>query len=243
MKVISFAFIGLTIVCVALLAKLLFDATDKSNLESLKKNRFKVSVFASFILWAIFVSVWSLSGKMGDFKMFPLNMMPVLAVPMIAILYFTFSKSTQPIIANLSQANIIALQSFRVVVEILLWRLFVLNEMPVQMSFEGQNWDVLTGITAIAVAFFASKNKVGKNILVIWNLLGLALLVNIVTIAILSMPTSFRVFMNEPANTIVTQFPISLLPGFLVPLAYGLHFISLRNLAIRKIDMPNSLMP
>lgn len=234
MKVISFGFIGLTVVCLALLAKLLFDATDKSKIETSKKNRIKLVVFGSFILWALFVSIWSVSGKMEDFKMFPLNMAPVLIVPMIGILYFTFAKSTQPIIANLSQTNIIALQSFRVAVEILLWRLFVLNEMPVQMSFEGKNWDVLSGLTAILVAFLVSKNKVRKNILVIWNLLGLALLINIVTIAILSMPTSFRLFMNEPANTIVTQFPISLLPGFLVPLAYGLHFLSLRNLAISK---------
>ena len=40
----------------------------------------------------------------------------------------------------------------------------------------------------------------------------------------------FRYFINEPANTIVTEFPIIWLPGFLVPLAYGLHFLSLRQL-------------
>jgi hypothetical protein len=36
--------------------------------------------------------------------------------------------------------------------------------------------------------------------------------------------------MNEPANTIVAVFPISWLPGLLVPLAYTLHIFSLKQL-------------
>ncbi len=234
MKTVSIAFIALTIISFGWLIKFLFDAVSKTSLESIKKTKLKLMLIISLFAWAILISFWSLSGKMSDFHLFPLNMIPVLVVPMIAILLFTFSKSTQPVIVQLSQTNIVALQSFRVFVEILLWRLFVLNEMPVQMSFEGRNWDVLTGLTAIVVAFLLAKNKFSKAALIIWNLFGLALLINILTIAILSMPTPARVFMNEPANTIVTQFPVSLLPGFLVPLAYGLHFISLRKLAIQK---------
>lgn len=67
-----------------------------------------------------------------------------------------------------------------------------------------------------------------------WNLLSLGLLINIVTIALLSIPTPFRVFMNEPANTLVAHFPFILLPGMLVPLAYGLHFLSMRQLKLTQ---------
>jgi hypothetical protein len=153
---------------------------------------------------------------------------------MISILLFTFSKSTQAVIENLSQTRLVALQSFRIFVELLLWRLFILGKMPVQMSLEGRNWDVLTGITAIVIAYLIGKEKISRTGILIWNLAGLGLLLNIVIIAILSMPTPFRVFMTEPSNTIVTQFPVSWLPAFLVPLAYGLHFLSLRKLAIEK---------
>jgi hypothetical protein len=38
--------------------------------------------------------------------------------------------------------------------------------------------------------------------------------------------------MNEPANLLVTKFPFIMLPGMLVPLAYGLHFLSLRQLGL-----------
>jgi hypothetical protein len=40
--------------------------------------------------------------------------------------------------------------------------------------------------------------------------------------------------MNEPANTLVAQFPFILLPGVLVPLAYTLHIFSLRQLMSRQ---------
>ncbi len=234
MKTISIAFIALTVISFSILLKFIFDAVAETNWEASRKKRFKLTITISLLSWAAFVSIWSATGKMSSFDLFPFNVIPVLAIPFIAILFFTFSKSTQPVIANLSQANLIGLQSFRVFVEILLWRLFVLDKMPIQMSFEGRNWDVVTGITAIVIAYLVGKEKISKTGIAIWNIGGLVLLINIVSIAILSMPTPFRMFMNEPANTIVTQFPASWLPAFLVPLADGLHFLSLRKIATEK---------
>jgi hypothetical protein len=79
-----------------------------------------------------------------------------------------------------------------------------------------------------------NRYSLSKKWIVAWNLLGIILLFNIVGIALLSAPTPFRYFMNEPANTIAATFPFILLPGFLVPLAYGLHFLSLRQLMVDK---------
>jgi hypothetical protein len=56
------------------------------------------------------------------------------------------------------------------------------------------------------------------------------LLFNIVIISILSTPTPFRFFMNEPANTIVAAWPFIWLPGFVVPMAFLLHVFSLKQL-------------
>ena len=73
----------------------------------------------------------------------------------------------------------------------------------------------------------------------VWNILCLMLLINIVTIALLSAPVPFRVFMNEPANTIVTTFPFIWLPALLVPLAYGLHILSV--VQIRGMEYTDAL--
>jgi uncharacterized membrane protein len=101
---------------------------------------------------------------------------------------------------------------------------------PELMTFEGRNFDILTGILALPVGYLLVKRKTyAPKLAVAFNVLGLLLLTNILVIAVLSMPTPIRYFMNEPANTIVTKFPIVWLPGLLVPLAYTLHILSIRQ--------------
>ena len=206
----------------------------KSSIEPNRQKKIMNRTVIGLISWTLFVIAWSISGKMKDFSLFPFNMIPILAIPLIATLIITFSKTFGQILIHIPQQNLIRLQSFRIFVEILLWALFIQNMAPVQMTFEGRNFDVVSGITAIAVAYLVSRNALSKTVLVIWNLACLGLLINIVTVAILSMPTPLRTFMNEPANTIVGQFPIALLPALLVPLAYTLHFFSLRQLSLQK---------
>jgi hypothetical protein len=138
------------------------------------------------------------------------------------------------ILRHIPPENIIRLQSFRFVVEVLLWMLFIANLVPTQMTFEGRNLDILAGFSAPIVAVLVSKGGISKRGVIIWNLVCLGLLLNIVITAILSTPSPWRVFMNEPANYVVTWFPVSLLPGFLVPLAYYLHFLSLRQMSINR---------
>ena len=90
---------------------------------------------------------------------------------------------------------------------------------------------VLVGLSAPFIAFYMSRNPSRKKIVgVTWNILGLDFLINIVTIAILSAPTPFRIFMNEPANTIIAGWPFIWLPGFVVPAAFMLHIFSLKQL-------------
>lgn len=102
------------------------------------------------------------------------------------------------------------------------------------MTYEGRNFDIMTGVLAIPVGYLlAHKQPYSAKLAVAFNIAGIILLLNILVIAVLSMPTSIRHFMNEPANTMVAQFPFILLPGILVPLAYALHIFSLRQLFIQ----------
>ena len=231
---IQAGFILLTLGSFAILFLEIKKAVNSAEWSSSRKTKFTLSFLIGLIAWTSFVSIWSIGGRMGNFQNFPFNMIPVLAVPLIVIVAFTFSRAGREILVHIPTENIIRLQAFRFFVELLLWALYLENQAPLQMSFEGRNWDVLSGISAPIIAFLVTKGKLSKTGLIIWNIACLALLVNILTVAILSMPTPLRTFMNEPSNTIVTQFPVSWLPGMLVPLAYGLHFISLRQLYLKK---------
>lgn len=213
-------------------------ALPKTSLTAEQQQKFTRGVLIAFFSWLGFVYIWSRFGIFSNFSLFPFNAAPVILIPLITIVLFTFSKNIKEILPCIPQENIIKLQVFRFYVEVLLWALFSVSLLPVQMTFEGRNFDVITGVTAVLlttrISGFMLLDKMSNALVIAWNILGLALLINIVAIAILSMPTPFRIFMNEPANTIVTEFPISMLPAFLVPLAYMLHLLSIRKAATKK---------
>lgn len=107
---------------------------------------------------------------------------------------------------------------------------------PEQMTFEGMNYDILIGFTAPFIAYFCFISKTLQRwAAVVWNLTGIALISNKLTIATLSAPYSFRYFMNEPSNLIGTVFPFSLLSTFLFPVIIILHLLSLKQVLF-KLD-------
>ncbi|MCZ6531756.1 MAG: hypothetical protein O7A08_02185, partial [SAR324 cluster bacterium] len=101
---------------------------------------------------------------------------------------------------------------------------------PQQMTFEGRNFDIVAGITALALFLISRRWALNRWLVLVWNLAGLALLVNIVTVAVLSAPVPFRVFMNEPASVFVTTVPYIWLPAILVQAAWFCHLLVFRYL-------------
>lgn len=224
-------FVLLSIALVILLLREFQKGLSKSGWSRSQQRTYMMRMVAAMTSWALAVAAWSLSGVMADFSLFPLNLLPVILVPIVIAILFISSKNTAEILRHIPPANLIRLQSFRFLVEVMLWLLLVAGILPVQMTFEGKNFDILAGISAPVVAVLVSKGYISKKGIIIWNVVCLGLLVNIVVIALLSTPGPWRVFMNEPANYIVTYFPVSWLPGILVPMAYYLHFLSIRQMS------------
>jgi hypothetical protein len=228
---IQAGFIIMTIVMLVLILSELKKGLTKTSFDEARRKSIFNKVLYAIIGWTVLISVLSLSGFLNNFSSFPPRIIIVLVVPLMTLIAITMSPVTREILAHIPAKNIVRLQVFRVFVEILLWMLVVQNLLPVQMSFEGRNFDVISGLTAPFAAYFLVNNRVA---LIAWNFLTLGLLINILAIAMLSMPTPFRLFMNEPSNTIVTIFPYVWLPGLLVPIAYGLSFLSLRQISKAK---------
>jgi hypothetical protein len=226
-------FFLLTVIYLSLFLREIKKGTQNTNWDHLRKKRFFNTILGCLLVWMGFVSIWSLTGIMADFARFPFNFLPVIGPALITPLLLLLSGSWKEVLKNIPVSNFIRLQHFRVFVEILLWALFAASVLPVQMTFEGRNFDILAGLTAPFIGWLALKNKISNTGLVVWNIVCLGLLTNIIAIAILSTPSPFRVFMNEPANTIVTVFPVSWLPGFLAPFAFALHIFSLKQLSFK----------
>ena len=182
-------------------------------------------------IWMVILLGLGASGFLADFSSFPPRIMLVLIVPLIALIWMVTSRHSDGIVNKVPASWVVKMQVFRVFVELFIWWAYLDQDLPVQMTFEGRNFDILVGLTAPLVAILWLKpGKEKPGWVLAWNILGLVILLNIVVTAVLSMPTPIQYFFNEPANTLVGGFPWVLLPGILVALAVALHLISIKQM-------------
>ena len=133
---------------------------------------------------------------------------------------------------------LVGYQAFRIPVEWFLDRLYHEGVAPIQMTFEGRNFDILSGLSALAVAALCARARhFPRGLVLIWSLLGATLLIHIVGIAVASAPGPMRVFHNEPANTFVTIPPVVWLPTFLVQAAWFGHLLVFRACARPRVRL------
>ena len=224
----------LALVCISIILYGLNKALKKTGWNKPKKQRGFFITAAVIFLWTGLLTVLAYKGFFADFSKLPPRPALVLLIPLPFVLLFAFSKTGKQILQSVPPQWLVFMQSFRILVELLIWFAFLANKLPVQMTIEGRNFDAVTGLLALPVGYLLLKNKLySPKIILAFNVIGILLLLNILFIAVLSMPTPIRYFMNEPSNTLVAQFPFILLPGLLVPIAYSFHIFSLRQLYIK----------
>jgi hypothetical protein len=125
---------------------------------------------------------------------------------------------------------LVGFQSFRLPLELMMHRAYEAGLMPVQMSYSGLNFDIVTGASAPIVATLVAVGSAGARLVRGWNILGSLLLCNIIVVSLLSTPTPLRVFRTPPANTWVSTAPYVWLPAVMVALAILGHIVVHRAL-------------
>jgi hypothetical protein len=153
------------------------------------------------------------------------------APAIIAIVYFLRNKNSANVLNQLSLKDLTLLHVCRIPVEFGLLGLYKCQQIPEIMTFEGLNFDILSGLTALPMAWFAFQNNAIKRTpLLIWNVVCLALVCIILVIAILSVATPLQQFGFEQPNVGVLKFPYGWLPSFIVPVVLFAHLVAIRRL-------------
>jgi hypothetical protein len=185
--------------------------------------------------WLALTAVLAERGFFDDFQSMPPRFLPLFGLPLLTLLALTVSRRVTPLLAAVPPAWPVAAQAFRIAVEIVLWRLAVAGVIPELLSFHGRNVDILVGLTAPVVAYACFVRRAWPvRVVVWWNWVGIVILLNVVVHAQLSAPTPWQIFETEPSTTFIADWPFVWLPGFLVPLAWLLHAVSLRQLRSRR---------
>jgi hypothetical protein len=166
----------------------------------------------------------------------------VLLVPIMVIGSIVLARSElgARLAAGIPLAVLVGWQGFRLPLELLMHRAYREGLMPVQMSYSGMNFDILTGASALILAGLLLVRRAPLGLVRAWNVVGLLLLLNVMTIALLSAPTPIRVFHNQPANVWVTRFPFVWLPTVMVATALLGHLIIFRRLGMKTRRAPGS---
>ena len=189
-----------------------------------------VAVIAGAVLaaWAALTVVLALRGfyKPPDTRSPP----PVgiqLAIALVGLaLFLAISPSLRSLLTN--QKNLIRLNVWRLVGAVFLV-LMLAGQMPALWALPSGIGDVIVGLAAFSVANRLDRPG-GRRLAIIFNLFGLADLMVAIGLGIMTNTGPAQVFHTTPTSELATQFPLALVPTFLVPLAFVLHFVSLWQL-------------
>ena len=187
-----------------------------------------LGLFAS--LWLALPSVVGALGVLSNFEEMPPRILFMFPVVLIAALAFAFSRWGTALIEHFSLAALIGFHTFRVLPETMLLLAYRDGLAPIQLTIEGRNWDIVSAVTALIIFMIYRRTTPPRWLAIVWSILSIGLLINILTVAILSVPTPFRAFHNEPANTFVATFPFILLPTVFVAAAIAGHLLVIRKL-------------
>ena len=181
------------------------------------------------VLWLILHAVLSLKGFYLDFTGLPPRFIIVIGPPLLIIILIMIFKKDW--LKDFSLKTLTWLHIVRIPVELILLGLFLDKQIPLLMTFEGRNFDIISGLTAPVIAFFCfHKNILSKKIALIWNFICLGLLLNIVINAVLSAPFVFQKFGFDQPNVAIAFFPFVWLPAFVVPVVLFSHLVCIYRL-------------
>jgi hypothetical protein len=176
------------------------------------------------------IALASVDAYRGTADRIPTIQYGILVPILIGGLLIWRSPRVARIIDAVPQHWLVGVQLYRAVGVIFLI-LYAAGKMPGLFAWPAGLGDVLTGVLApvVAVAYARAPGK-NAGLVFAWNLFGLADLVVAVTAGFLTSPSPIQLFSFDLPNELVSQFPLVLIPVFLVPLSVLLHLASLAKL-------------
>ncbi len=192
---------------------------------------FSKRVIVVTLAWLVLQAVVGLSGfytvTTGGPPRFALLLMP----PLVFIVMLFFVPAGRRFLDGLDVRMLTLLHIVRIPVEVTLYWLYEHKAVPRAMTFEGRNFDILCGLTAPLVWYFGFvKPRLGKRVLIGWNIVCILFVVNIAVTAVLAGSPAFQHFGFERRNIALSNFPFVWLPCCIVPTVLLANLAAIRQL-------------
>ena len=223
------------ILTTALTGWLLLQAMRKSDAESTRKKTIPAAI--AFTGWLALQGMLAWKGVYSqNLDSLPPKIMLLGVLPCLLVILVLFvTTAGRKFMDDLPLTSLTYIHVVRIPVEIVLFWLYLQKAIPQLMTFEGRNFDILAGITALLVAYFGiTKGKAGRHAILVWNIICLGLLLNIVLHAVFSAPFPFQQLAFDQPNRAILYFPFCWLPAFIVPVVLFAHLAAMRKLLRKK---------
>lgn len=228
---IGIATLALVFVVYALHVAAAWESTRREGLPLLAARRTALSVATVLGVLFMLAVVTTRTAWLSDFQATPPHLVRFIGPHvMLALVVGAVSPYGRRLATSLPLAWLIGFQAFRIPVEWLLHEFYREGLAPIQITYLGRNFDILSGLTAIPVAWLVARGAAPTALIRAWNWLGVCLLGNVVGVALMSMPGPFRYFLNEPSTAFIGGFPYVFVPTLFVPTALLGHVLVFRRL-------------
>lgn len=175
-------------------------------------------------LWLGAQSLLVASGRMTSL---PLNGLPFFFGPILVVwVGLALSPVGRRLATVVPLAALVAFQAFRLPLELVLHSWVAQGTIPQTMTWSGQNWDIISGVTALVCAPLANRFRVAARLA---NIVGFALLLNVMRVAILSSPVPFG-WGVQPPLLLAFHLPYALIGPVCVGGALFGHLVLTRAL-------------
>lgn len=185
----------------------------------------------SSVAWLAILALLAYHHFFQQFDARPPHFMLAIGPPLLLLIGLLTTHKGRIWVNLLPLSTLTRLHLVRIPVELTLFGLYVYHQIPRLMTFEGRNYDILAGLTAPIIAYYAfNQKRLSARWLLLWNILALGLVLNIVGHAILSAPFQFQQLAFDQPNVGILKAPYIWLPGFIVPAVLFSHAVVILRL-------------
>ncbi|RYC70777.1 hypothetical protein [Spirosoma sordidisoli] len=226
-----------------LYVSLVFGATTLATVWLFyRASRQSILVLVVLLAWMALQAGLSLAGFYRQTDAMPPRFPALVIPPLLVLIGLLRTAGGRRFLDSLRLDQLTLLHTVRIPVELVLFWLFVAGAVPKEMTFEGRNVDIVSGLTAPVVYYlaFVRKRLSGRGLL-IWNLICLGLLVNIVLTAAMAVPSPVQQIAFSQPNIAILYFPFVWLPSVVVPIVLVAHVSSLRQLRRKASEKQTDL--
>lgn len=202
-------------------------------------GRARVAAWLALGAWLALSGALAAAGVLAPSPHRPPPNLIVAMVGIVALCVLALAAPGRRLAGRVHAKWVVGMQAFRIPVELFLWLASTAGIAPVLMSWHGRNFDMISGVLALALGLtmILTRRPLPRAVLVAFHVVGLGLVLNVVVHAVLALPGPLqRIYGQEPL--FVTTFPYVWLPALLVPLAIAGHLFGLRQVFSQKTARP-----